>query len=204
MDTDFPIKKIESQIRELYGRVVWTHKTQEKCADIILKQHVRIKLAQIALSAITTTGVLIAVFGKNETIGIITAILSAILFGLNTYTKDYDLGEIAQKHTESANNLWNVRENYLSLLTDMNIKKLSIDEIIEKRDNLQKDLFGIYNGAPRSINKAYLEATKALKIKEEMTFTDTEIDSLLPKELRKATQSEEQPVNKSDRNEACS
>lgn len=192
MGTDFPIEKLESQIRELYGRVVWTHKTQEKCADIILKQHVRIKIAQIVLSAITTTGVLIAVFGNNQTIGVITAILSAILFGLNTYTKDYDLGEIAQKHTAAAVDLWNVREKYLSLLTDLSIKKVSVDEIIEKRDRLQNELFNIYNGAPRSINKAYLEATKGLKSNEEMTFTDIEIDCLLPKELRKVKKNEAQ------------
>ena len=25
---------LESQIREIYGRVVYTHKTHEKCADV--------------------------------------------------------------------------------------------------------------------------------------------------------------------------
>ena len=35
------------------------------------------------------------------------------------------------------------------------------------------------------INKAYKEATTGLKVNEEMTFTDDEIDSLLPKNLRK-------------------
>jgi hypothetical protein len=185
MDTDSHIEILENQIRELYGRVVWTHKTQEKCADIILERHVRIKILQIILSAITTTGILVAIFGENKIIGIISAILSAVLFGLNAYTKDYDLGEIAQKHTSAAIDLWNIRENYLSLLTDIAVKKLGIDEIIERRNELQKDLFNIYSGAPRTINKSYKEATKGLKENEEMTFSTAEIDALLPRELRK-------------------
>lgn len=34
---------LEGQLRECYGRVVYTHKTQEKCADILLKRHSCIK-----------------------------------------------------------------------------------------------------------------------------------------------------------------
>jgi len=184
MDTDSQIKLIESQLRELYGRVVWAHKTQEKCADIILRRNSRLKIAQIALSAIITTGILLAVFGEIPVVGIISAVLSALLFGLNTYTKDYDLGEIAQKHSSSASDLWNIRESYLSLLTDLKTRKLTLEEIIAKRDNLQEELYNTYKGASRTISSAYKEATKGLKQNEEMTFSNEEINNLLPKELR--------------------
>lgn len=184
MDTDSQIKIVESQLRELYGRIVWTHKTQEKCADIILKRHTVIKITQIVLSGLTTTGILVTVFGDQPVIGIISAILSAILFGLNAYSKDYDLGEIAQKHSSSASELWNIRESYLSLLTDVKAKRLSIDEIIAQRDNLQQELANAYKGAPRTISAAYEEATASLKLNEEMTFTKEEIDNILPSELR--------------------
>ncbi|MBL7718933.1 MAG: SLATT domain-containing protein [Flavipsychrobacter sp.] len=184
MEQDSQVKIIESQLRELYGRVVWSHKTQEKCADIILKRHMRLKIVQIALSALTTTGILVSVFGDNEIIGIISAILSAILFGLNTYTKDYDLGEIAQKHSNAASELWNIRESYLSLLADLKSGRLGLDAVILKRDELQENLFNTYKGAPRTINAAYKEATRGLKSNEELTFSNEEIDNLLPKELR--------------------
>ena len=185
MEQNSQVEILEHQIREIYGRVVWTHKTQEKCADIIWKRHMRIKIVQIALSALTTTGILVAIFGENEIVGIISAILSALLFGLNTYTKDYDLGEISQKHSSAASELWNIRENYLSLLTDINAEKLSIEQIRNKRDALQEDLFNTYKGAPRTISSAYKKATKGLKTNEEMTFSVDEIDMLLPKNLRK-------------------
>ena len=74
MEQNSQAEILENQIRELYGRVVWTHKTQEKCADIIWVRHTRIKVTQIILSALTTTGILVAVFGENQIVGIISAI----------------------------------------------------------------------------------------------------------------------------------
>lgn len=184
METDTQVRILESQIRELYGRVVWTHKTQEKCADILLNRHTTLKIIQITLSALTTTGILVAVFGEIKAVGIISAILSALLFGINTYSKDYDLGEISQKHSNSASELWYIRESYLSLLTDIKAERLSVEQIIEQRDILQEKLNNVYKGAPRTVNSAYKKATKGLKENEELTFSREEINNLLPEELR--------------------
>jgi len=61
-----------------------------------------------------------------------------------------------------------------------------LDDFIRKhRDDLQEKLLEIYRGSPRTIAKAYKEATKALKKLEELTFSDAEIDAILPKALRK-------------------
>lgn len=185
MEQNSPAKILEAQIRECFGRVVWTHKTQEKCADILNFWNNFIKFTQIILSALTTSGILITVFGQNKVIGIVSAIISTTLLALNTYIKNYDLGSVAQKHTNSAGQLWNVRENYLSLLTDIKAGIISETEIICKRDNLQAELYNIYKGAPRSISRAYKKASNALKCNEELTFSDEEIDAFLPKELKK-------------------
>ena len=130
MDQDSQINIIEGQIRECYGRVAWSFKTQEKCADILNSRNNNIKITQIILSALTTTGILFAIFGDNMIVGSIAAILSVCLFGINTYTKDYDLGEIAQKHSNAANYLWNIREKYLSLLTDLHAGTMNIESIL--------------------------------------------------------------------------
>lgn len=190
METNSQVNKseieiLEAQIRECFGRVVYTHKTQEKCADIVLELHKKLKLGLIVISAIVTTSLLIKLFGDQQWALMLGVILSTILFGLNTYTKDYDLGEIAQKHTNAANELWDIRETYLSLLTDIRANQLSVKEIISIRDELQKRLHNIYTGSPRTNYKAYQAASKALKVNEELTFSDEEIDIFLPKELRK-------------------
>ena len=190
MEQNSPTEKkqfeiLESQIRECFGRVVYSHKTQEKCADIVQQIHKNLKLAQIIISAIITTSLMLKLFGDNQIALFVAAILSALLFGLNTYSKDYDLGEIAQKHTNAANELWDIRETYLSLLTDIKTNNLSINQIVNQRDELQKRLTNIYAGSPRTNSKAYSLASKALKLNEELTFSDKEIDAFLPNELRK-------------------
>lgn len=179
------IDVLESQIRECFGRVVYSHKTQEKCADIVFKIHKNLKLAQIIVSAVVTTSLLLKIFGDNQIALFVAAFLSTVLFGLSMYMKDYDLGEIAQKHTNAANELWDIRETYLSILTDIRANQLSINQIINQRDDLQKRLANVYSGSPRTNYKAYKEASKALKINEELTFSDKEIDAFLPKELRR-------------------
>ena len=185
MDSDFQNKKIlEDHLRELYGRSVWTHKTQEKCADILKKRNDNLKLTQIILSALTTTGILVSVFGESFWVGISSAILSAVLFAISTYNRKYDLGELSKKHSDSASDIWYVREKYLSLLADLKSGDVSIDEIRSKRDIILTELHKIYKGAPRTISKAYKEATQALKSNEELTFSVEEIDMLLPNGLR--------------------
>lgn len=176
---------LEGQLRECYGRVVYSHKTHEKCADILLSDLARIKLWQIILSAITTAGFVGAVFGAGQIGAILGIIVSTALLALNSYTKDYDLGELAQKHKQAANDLWSIREKYLSLLVDLAMKEKPLEALQQQRDELVEHLHMVYSGAPSTTFQAYKKAQEALKNLEEMTFTDTEIDAFLPIELRR-------------------
>jgi len=177
---------LEAQMRECYGRVVWTHKTHEKCADILNARLNWIKSAQIILSAIITTGILVTIFGKYQLVAILTAILSLVLTIANTYLKQYDLGGMAQKHTEAAISLWKIREDYLSILTDLQLNAPDYKMLVERRNSTQNELFKIYKGCPRTFSKAYNKASAALKSQEELTFSDEEIDNFLPRMLRKS------------------
>ena len=177
---------VEAQLRECYGRVVYSHKAHEKCADILISRLSRIKLSQIILSSITTGGFLAAFFGTGSVGAAIGVVFSTALLVLNAYTKDYDLGELAQRHRQSAADLWLIREKYLSLLTDLRVGDESIGSIRSRRNVLLKELHAVYSGAPSTTGRAYTEAQKALQQWEEMTFSDEEIDKLLPRELKRA------------------
>lgn len=178
-------KILEAQLRECYGRVVYSHKTHEKCADILLEQQGRIKSWQIVLSAVITGGIVSTLFGTKEIGAAISAVLSASLLALNAYTKDYDLGEIAQKHRQAGSDLWIIREKYLSLLTDIRVGDVPLELIRVQRDALTEELHGVYAGAPSTNYAAYKKAQEALKKQEDMTFSDEEIDAFLPKELKR-------------------
>ncbi len=191
MEQNSQINVLEDQIRECYGRVVWTHKTHEKCADILNSRNNSIKLWQIILSAITTSGIFITVLGDSKEVGIIAALISMLALALSTYVKKYDLGGMAQKHAAAASSIWNIRENYFSLLTDIRAGVVNEEGIRKIRDKLQSDLHKIYKGSPRTLTKAYSEASKALKEMEELTFSDEEIDKFLPRSLRKIESKDE-------------
>src|SRR2546430_7916394 len=176
---------LEGQLREAYGRVVHSHKTHEKCADILLCSLSRIRIWQIVLSAITTAGFIGAVFGAGKSGAVLGLIVSTILLALNSYTKNYDLGELAQKHKQAANDLWIIRESGLSLLVDIAMKEKPLEALQKQRDELVKQLHAVYSGAPSTTYKAYKKAQEALQELEDMTFTDAEIDAFLPKELKR-------------------
>ena len=174
---------LEGQLREMYGRAAYTHKTHQKMADGYVTKYKRIKLIEIVLSAATTTSLLVALFGKSEAATAVGAVLSAILAGCALYFKEASLGEQAQLHTEVGAKLWGAREALLSLLVDLQDGR-PVEEVRQQRDRLNAELEDIYMAAPRTNSKAYSDAQEALKNAEELFFTDEELNKMLPKQLR--------------------
>lgn len=178
---------LESQLRECFGRVAYSHKTHEKCADVCTTKLTLTKRAQIALSAVTTGGLITVIAGppdKSHLAALISAGISTFLLLLNTYARESNPGQSAERHKETAARLWATRESYLSLLTDLKGGAIPLDTIRSRRDELQAALAAAYLSAPRTNTKGYLEAQRALKLNEELTFTSPEIDALLPAALR--------------------
>ena len=180
-----PKQVLEGQLRELYGRVVYSHKTHEKCADILLFWLSILKWCQIILSALSASGYVSTLLGAGAVGSIVGTIFSALLLALNLYTKDHDLSETASKHRRAANDIWLIREKYLSLIADLAIGGKPLEVLQQERDALAEDLHAVYSVAPSTNSRAYAKAQKALKHNEEMTFSDDEVDAFLPAQLRK-------------------
>ena len=175
--------KLESQIREAYGRVTYTQTCHDKFINRVISLNDQIKIWQIILSAITTSGFIVAIFSDNKVASILGARVSLVLLILNTYTKNFNLIESAQEHKSASDLLWKIREEYVSLLTDFEI--LEIEEIMRKRDELQERTATVYSNSPRTDAKSYAAAQKSLKCEEEQTFSDEEIDNMLPNSIRR-------------------
>lgn len=179
-------RSLESQVREIYGRVVYTHKTHEKCSDILIDDSNLLKKIEIGLSAVTTTTILSVLFGSGLVFEIIAALCATASLCLTLYSKDFDLLGIAEKHKQSALEILALRERLLSLLVDIKIGNKSIDDLQKQRDEINIDLINTYRGAPKTNSKGYDRASKALKDNQEFTFTDAEIDLFLPLDLRRS------------------
>jgi hypothetical protein len=177
---------LESQVRECYGRCAYSHKTHEKMADRHSSWLRRFKWLQIILAAMTTGGAVGVLFDKDSLwFAYGAALLSTLLLIANSYVKDLDPGQTAQKHREAASDIWNIREAYLSLLADIVDPTFPLADLRKRRDDLQTQLYKIYRSAPQTDGKAYRKAQDALKNKEDLTFSDAEIDALLPGPLKR-------------------
>ena len=170
--------KLESQLREAYGKIVYTYTCHNKKATRLLKLNDNIKVWQIVLSALSTGGFITTIIFNDTLVKIIGAVISFLLVIVNSYTKNFNLVGEANEHIKTANLLWKIREEYISLLIDFEI--LSVEEIMVKRDELQNRTFEVYSSSLSTDKKSYKEAQKSLKTEEEQTFSEKEIDVMLP------------------------
>lgn len=173
---------LRTQIREACGRIVYTYTTHLKKMNRLDKNNRYIKYAQIALSAISTGGFVGSMITNQFVLTCIGGIFSTALLFLNLYFKDFNLAEESKQHRIASDNIWIIRERYISLLTDFDV--LSEDEIVAKREELQKLTFDVYNKSPKTDAKSYAAAQRALKTEQEQFFTPEEIDKMLPAHLR--------------------
>lgn len=172
-----------SQIKNAYGKVVYSYTTHWKQQNIYVNRLKKLKITEIVLSSISTTGLVSFLISNQWWIALIGTIFSAISLALTLYTKDKRYEEAIASHRVSADDLWLLREKYISLMTDF--ESLEISEIVRKRDDLEKNASRIYKAAIPVTPAAYKEAQKALKEEEEQYFSEAELDQMLPPHLRK-------------------
>lgn len=176
-----------AQVREAFGRVVYSHKTHEKQADICFTKHRWQQGLLIALTAISSGTFLAAVvglLGNTVLTSLATSSIALLVTWMSLGAKTFKFQEEADAHRGIASRLWDVRESYISLIADLMSCTVSDAEGRERRDALQKAARAAYADAPRTSTKAFERAQDGLKNNEEMTFTSHEIDRFLPEALR--------------------
>jgi len=174
-------------IRDAYGRVAYTNKTHEKQIELLNTTIKRYRWIRLILVALATGGIVGAIFTDNLWPRIFGAIFSTLSLGLTIYGLSFNPEKEAMEHRLCARRLWEIREHYLNLIADYVSGGISDDEALRQRDTLTHRLATIYQGAPCTSSKAYVKAQQALKVNEEMTFTDAEIDHFLPPGLKKTS-----------------
>lgn len=182
MDED---SAILDTIRDSFGRVVYTHKTHEKQLEILHGRLERYKWARLIIIALTATGALGVLLVNDRAVEVVTAILAFISLAVTLYGMSFNPEKQMSDHRRTARELWHIRECYLNLISDLVANRVDEDEAAQHRDRLTEELAEIYEDSPDTTSEAYLKAQKALKVSEEMTFSDAEIDAFLPKSLRK-------------------
>ena len=172
-----------NQIREAFGRITYSYTTHLKFMNRLILKNKAIKHMQIALSAISTGGFIGSLITNEFMISLIGGLIAAMLLTINLYYKDFKLFDEIELHRLASDKLWLIREQHISLLTDAQV--LSCDKIVSLRDNLQIKTHEVYSQSPKTDEKSYAAAQKALKDGGEQHFTERELDKMLPNHLRK-------------------
>jgi hypothetical protein len=138
----------------------------------------------------TANSIYVGSYGRDTAIGKISDLgistfASTLLLGVIFYTKDFDLGAVAEQHKRTADELWLIREQLVSLLTDIEAGIVAPEGIAKRRDVLIDQLDTVYSTARVTSYPAYAAAQNALKNKEDLTFSVEEIDVMLQPTLRK-------------------
>lgn len=183
MEQDYQYKaKLQAQLREEYGKVTYTYTCFTKSIQILKNRDKAINIVQIILSALSTVGFVSLWNTDCFWVKFTSTVVSAVLLALTLYTNRFRLSDDIRSFTQGSDELWKIRADYISLLTDM--EQLSNEEIVKRRDELIERTDGANRKYPKTSAKSYKKAQKALKSEEEQFFSDDELDMMLPKHLR--------------------
>jgi hypothetical protein len=184
------INSTYAAIRDAYGRLAYSHKTRMKMVDRLNSRSNCLKISNIIALAITTGGLILPLAGlvPIQSASSIIATLAAIFaFVVSLLQLGFDPNTEIQSHRKSANELWFLKERYIHLIADLKDGAISEEEARIKRDQLASETCKVYAESPDTDPKSFKEARKALKTAEELTFSEEEIDNLLPVNLREST-----------------
>lgn len=97
-----------AQIRESYGKVVYTHKKHEKQADLCFRNHRLQRGGLVALTAVSSGTFLAALLNlvwDQQGAALVTSFIALLVTALNLGTKTFKYGEEAQRHRDVASRL---------------------------------------------------------------------------------------------------
>lgn len=176
---------IESEFRQIFASIVWNHKIHEKHCDINSFWFNILEFCKILSSVITTSGLLTCFFIDEFALKIVTTVFSAVSLFINTFYKTYNLKESRDSHKASALEFLELKNLTISVLSDIKLEKIELEEAISKRDEILAKYHDICKRSLNTCDRAVEKASKALEKQKDNTFSDEEIDSYLPVELRK-------------------
>lgn len=169
--------------RELYGRVVYTHKTHEQEREIWAGKSCTMNRINILLTALTTMFAVISAVLKPAWALILTALFAAATVAFALYQSGFDpVGKESQHRVAAKELLW-IREQLLLLITQCHMPGTETKQLERALEVITREVTAVYKFSPNTSPQAYAAADDMIK-RGHFTFNDDEIDAMLPANLR--------------------
>lgn len=175
---------IVSEIERTFGAVTYTHKTQEKAGDRQQTWATVISWTNVFVIGMTALAAFLAPLVAASWVAWLAACCGAAGLIFTVVQLSFDAAKKAAAHRGAAKSYLALRNDYLRLLADVKAGALGTDELRERRNVLGWRLEQIDNMAPSTSARDYSKARAAIQGTEELTFSEEELDHLLPTELR--------------------
>ena len=186
-------EKLLANARFYFAQSVFTCNCHFKAMDRLEKYEKRLSIFIKIISSLTIVALILQIIGFENNFRCILKIASYLgLFatagGLicERFSKSERIHKIFQ-HKMYAEKYKCLRDRYMSLIEEIMSNSFPEDQLRKKRDCLQKRYSCLGENAPATENNDYKQTQKGLGIskdnKEEFTWSDSEINNFLPKQL---------------------
>ena len=181
---------LEDLVRTRYASVAWTHKIQEKQAEIYDKRYRILATVNIFAASITSAGIFSLIFTDQTWLKITSAVVSFVTIFISALLKSFDLQSMAKANKATATKLVELRDELQTLILKIKMREQPVCSLTDEFEALQKRVHVVYSDAPKTTDAAVKMAEEALKIYGDNTFTDKEIDMMLPDSLNRREKDE--------------
>jgi conflict system pore-forming effector with SLATT domain len=173
-------------LRLTFGQVIHRHRLHTQAAHSFAQWDRWLRGSEALLITGVAGTALAAAYGRGYVFAIVAAALASAALLVLVIRLTFSFETSAHVHNACSARLWQIREQYRSLLTDLHDGVIDADQARRRRDELMDELRAVYENVPPPALKVYQAARQSLSTAEEADFTDEELDLFLPKSLHKS------------------
>lgn len=167
-----------------FGQVVHHHRSHTHAAVTASRWRRRLRAGETILLTGVAMSAVAAAFGRGQAYSIASAAMAGVALLLFLIHAVFDVDTVARAHQVCSTRLWNMREQYRALLSDLNDGAIGPDAARARRNVLMEELGSIYEAAP-PLTRRIFKVSQNEEGAEELALTDQEIDRFLPQSLHR-------------------
>jgi len=175
---------LSDHLRLTFGHIVYRQKAHSRIAHsrVVASRVVRGVEAALMLGVVLTS--LAAAYGRGPVYVIGSAVLGALALLTLLVQLTFDLDASARAHWSAAARLWQIREQYRAVLSDLHDGAIDPATVRQRRDALTTTLREFLEHAPSVAPQPHQPDDQSADL-DEPALTDAQIDTFLPKSLQK-------------------
>jgi SMODS and SLOG-associating 2TM effector domain family 4 len=168
-------------LRLTFSQVVERHKAHMHTAQSHARWNRRLRGSEALLMGGVTIAAIGAGFGDGRAFAIVAAVLAGLALIILLVHLTFDFESSAQAHATCSTHLWQIRERYRALLSDLHDGVVEVAEARLRRDKLMDELRIVYEKTPVSQLKDYQALRRSAEATDVADLADEEVKLFLPK-----------------------